>query len=306
MYKLGIIGLSPGNGHPYSWAAIFNGYDKDKMADCPFPVIPEYLGKVGPATMGIQGAQVTHIWTQDRQVSEHVAGASLIENVVDNMTDLIGQVDAIILARDDGENHLKMAAPFIEEGLPIFIDKPLTDNAQDLREFVRYYEAGKPLMSCSSMRYADTIVEVKGELGRILTANAITGKYWRTYGIHIIEAIYAVMGGGVESVQNVGAEGEEIVHLYWADGRHAVLQSFKNIEPAMHWGFYGDKASKLVTEADAYSSFRNMLVAFVEMLKTGSSPIDWHDTVEMAKIVVAGTLSLQEDNRVVYLHEINQ
>ena len=25
--KLGIIGISNGNGHPYSWSAIFNGYD---------------------------------------------------------------------------------------------------------------------------------------------------------------------------------------------------------------------------------------------------------------------------------------
>lgn len=25
--SLGIIGMTPGNGHPYSWSAIFNGYD---------------------------------------------------------------------------------------------------------------------------------------------------------------------------------------------------------------------------------------------------------------------------------------
>ena len=43
MTRLGAIGLSPGNGHPYSWAAIFNGYDTASMADCPFPAIPEYL-----------------------------------------------------------------------------------------------------------------------------------------------------------------------------------------------------------------------------------------------------------------------
>ena len=40
MLKLGVTGLSSGNGHPYSWAAIINGYDKSEMAKCPFPVIP--------------------------------------------------------------------------------------------------------------------------------------------------------------------------------------------------------------------------------------------------------------------------
>ena len=29
--NLGVIGLSEGNGHPYSWSAIFNGYDSVEM-----------------------------------------------------------------------------------------------------------------------------------------------------------------------------------------------------------------------------------------------------------------------------------
>ena len=55
---------------------------------------------------------------------------------------------------------------------------------------------------------------------------------------------------------------------------------------------------------DAYSSFRNMLVDFVEMLKTGTSPINWRDTVEMTKVLLAARLSLQQSNRKVSLEEI--
>ena len=29
--KLGVIGMSEGNGHPYSWSAIFNGFDREEM-----------------------------------------------------------------------------------------------------------------------------------------------------------------------------------------------------------------------------------------------------------------------------------
>ena len=122
--------------------------------------------------MCIEGAEVTHIWTQDKNISRDIAEASLIENVVENMADMIGEVDAVLLVRDDGENHLKMATSFIEEDIPLFIDKPLTDNAEDLVKFVRYYEKGKAIMSCSSMRYADSILKLKGKLGKILTANA--------------------------------------------------------------------------------------------------------------------------------------
>ena len=42
MLRLGIIGISEGNGHPYSWSAIFNGYNHEYAQDCPFPVIPDY------------------------------------------------------------------------------------------------------------------------------------------------------------------------------------------------------------------------------------------------------------------------
>ena len=305
MYKLGIIGLSPGNGHPYSWSAIFNGYDRERMRKIPFR-ISDYLDQQDPETMCIESARVTHIWTQDPQTSRDVAQAAYIENICDNITDMIGHVDAVLLARDDGENHLEMARPFIEADVPLFIDKPLTSSAADLKEFVKYYEAGKPLMSCSSMRYARKITElVKDDsIGKILTANAFTPKYWSTYAIHIIEGIYAVMGPGVELAQNVGREQEEIVHIQYRDGRHAVLQTFKNTISPFHFSFFGENKSVAIEETDAFFMFKNTLAHFIEMLDTGKSPIDWHETVEMCKVIIAGRMSLEQNGRIVKLDEI--
>ena len=60
MLKLGIIGLSEGNGHPYSWSAIINGsYAPEIMAECGYPTIPAYLG-ANKDTLGIGDTQVTH------------------------------------------------------------------------------------------------------------------------------------------------------------------------------------------------------------------------------------------------------
>ena len=61
--RLGVVGLSEGNGHPYSWSAIFNGCDMAYMKDCGFPVIPEYLSKQRFPDDCIPDAHVTHIWT---------------------------------------------------------------------------------------------------------------------------------------------------------------------------------------------------------------------------------------------------
>jgi len=304
--KLGIMGMSPGNGHPYSWAAICNGYDKKAMAKCPFPVIPQYLAKQPPATMRLEGTEATHVWTQDKKISKHIAAASLIKNIVDDATDMIGQVDAVILARDDGENHLQMAQPFIEANVPILIDKPLTDRQGDLRQFIKYYEAGKTIMSCSSARYSHSIMAFKknNKVGKILTANGVSPKYWRTYGIHVIEGIYAVMGGGIEAVQNVGKKDEEIVHLQYKDGRHAVLQTFAHITSGNMF-FYGEKGCQEVGDPDSFFQFKNMISHFVEYLKTGQPPFDWHETIETIKVVIAGEKSLNEGGRIVRLDEIN-
>jgi hypothetical protein len=35
--RLAMLGCSSGNGHPYSWSAMFSGYDRERMTrECPF------------------------------------------------------------------------------------------------------------------------------------------------------------------------------------------------------------------------------------------------------------------------------
>ncbi|MFO7947044.1 MAG: Gfo/Idh/MocA family oxidoreductase, partial [Armatimonadota bacterium] len=156
--SLAMVGMVEGNGHPYSWSAIFNGYDAEIMAECPYEVIPEYLAKQPEETFGIPGAKVTHIWTDDPVDAEHVAAASLIPNVVAEPGAVIGEVDAVVVATDKGHEHVERCRPFVEADIPVFVDKPLVDNAADLRTFNRWVAEGKPIMSCSSMRYAKEFI----------------------------------------------------------------------------------------------------------------------------------------------------
>ena len=73
--RLAMLGMIEGNGHPYSWSAIVNGYNPQEMAKCPFPVIPQYLAEVPLNTMRISGARVTHVWTDDPAEAPKVARA---------------------------------------------------------------------------------------------------------------------------------------------------------------------------------------------------------------------------------------
>ena len=155
MIKIGIIGMSPGNAHPYSWSAIINGcFDENEISKVGYPAVSHYL-KANRDTLGINGALVSHVWTQDRLISESIAQTAKIEHIVNNLEEMIGHVDAVILARDDPENHVLMAKPFIDADIPIFIDKPLAITTADLDYFSTESAKGKLIMSCSSMRYAN-------------------------------------------------------------------------------------------------------------------------------------------------------
>ena len=152
--KLGIIGMSPGNGHPYSWSAICNGYNKEAIEKCGFPAISRYLCEKNFPSDFIDNAFVTHVWTQDYSRSCHIALASNIRNVVTDFRDLIGEVDAILLARDDSENHLYYARPFLEAGMPIYIDKPLALSVDRAKEIMDLQVFPGQLFSCSASYFA--------------------------------------------------------------------------------------------------------------------------------------------------------
>ncbi|MEI6036024.1 MAG: Gfo/Idh/MocA family oxidoreductase [Verrucomicrobiae bacterium] len=195
--------------------------------ECPFAGIPVYLNKEPADTLRIPGATVTHICCTGNGgfTAGHVAKCAGISHVVENPTDVIGQVDAVIIATDIGGEHVERARPFVEAGLPVFIDKPLADNVPDLQIFSDWVAAGKPIMSSSAMRYAKEFLPYRlstNELGELRFASITTPKSWEAYGIHALESIYSILGPGFVSVRNTGTAERNIVHLKHRRGADAV------------------------------------------------------------------------------------
>ena len=71
MIKVGIIGMSPGNAHPYSWAAIINGcFDAEEINQMGYPAVSNYL-EANKDTMGINGAKVSCVRTARMAINGH-------------------------------------------------------------------------------------------------------------------------------------------------------------------------------------------------------------------------------------------
>lgn len=307
--KIGILGMTEGNGHPYSWSAMFNGYEREPLEDCGFPVIPRYLEKQPPETFGIEGAHITCICCtgyEGRERAEHIAKASRIPVVCDRPEEMIGMVDAVIVATDVGDEHVERCRPFVEAGIPMFVDKPLVNKEEDLRTFIQWRKQGSKLISSSSLRYCKEIepyYKNHYELGQIRYICTTMAKKYETYGIHALERMYPLLGEGFVSVRNTGTYEQTLVQIKHKSGCDVtVVQGFDLVPCGML--VLGSCGSKHLSSGDSYYSFKKQLDLFVHWLRTGEEPFPFSETVELMKLVIAGIRSREEGGREVFLSEI--
>lgn len=306
--RLAMLGMIEGNGHPYSWSAIINGHDPAAMAACPYPGIIAYLGQQPLATMQIPGARVTHLWTDDPADAPKVAAASLIPNIVAQPEDVIGHVDAVIISTDDGDDHIRRVQPFVEAGLPVFVDKPMATNIPDLRQFAQWHQAGATLLSTSGMRYAPEMQlsdEQRTQLGDLRWITSFTCKTWERYGIHALEAVEPLLGPGFLTVQAHSDAGGDVMHLTHRSGVRVTIGAIHDAYGSfgtVH--LYGTQGQLPLRLTDTYHAFRGQLVAFIDMLHTGTRPLPFGETVELMAVIIAGRRSREQNGALIRISDI--
>jgi len=306
--RIAMLGMIAGNGHPYSWSAIVNSFDRAAMARCPYSAILNYLGPLDEKDVNIPGAQVTHVWTDNPAEASEVAAASLIPNIVAKPEDVIGEVDAVMIATDDGFDHVRRARPFIEAGLPVFIDKPLATSLEDLNTFIQWHKAGARFLSSSGMRYApalDPWIADRSPLGEIRWISSTTAKAWENYGIHALEPVFRLLGPGFESVRLESQPGLEVAHLEHRSGAQVTLPIMKDgVGSFGLMQICGTAGNTHLHFDDTYTAFRRQMLAFIDFARTGQSAYPFTETVEMMCILIAGLQSRREDRRRISLSEI--
>ncbi len=276
--RMGVIGFSPGNGHPYSWAAICNGYDRQAMAKCGFPAIPGYLAQQSWPDAQLAGGRVTHVWTQNSSDSRKIAQASLIGTIVDRPEDMIGEIDAILLARDDAQNHLRFAEPFLREGLPVYIDKPVALSEAGFAALHALQRRPGQIFSCSALRFAPELQlsEASADrIGAIRLIQGMTPKYWETYAIHLIDPLLNILGHEAQPQYlfsgPVGADGR-LLALRWPGGGPDVhLMATGSLLSPLQLRVIGEKGEVVLAFKDSFTAFKLALAEFIAGVHEGSS-----------------------------------
>jgi len=304
--RVGILGFSEGNGHPFSFSAIINGYSDEGMAGSGWAAIHAYLRRRDPSEFGGLGLAVTHAWSQDAAMTDRLCTACLIPNAVTGASpqQMLGEVDAVIVARDDHETHLDLARPFLEAGLPVLIDKPLTMSLESLKAFQPYLNSGQ-LMSSSGMRYARELDEPRAQLSDYGTLRLVRGAVlndWSHYGIHLIDATLNLIPARPVAVTPL-ASSHQSMAIELNDGCLWQLDALGDVPPCFRLDLFGTRLITSHSVRDNFSMFRRLLFHFALGIRDGRPAIPPSDTIAAIKLLIAGDRALRE-KRTVRLDEL--
>jgi predicted dehydrogenase len=242
--------------------------------------------------------------TDPARVAEYLTAARAAGvTIVERSEELLGQVDAVLVLSNEGAVHRERATPFIEAGLPVFVDKPLAATAADARALVNLAEQrAVPLISASSLRFTPEVLAIrqaKEETGQLVGADVHAPAPLHPlnpgllhYGVHGVELLYALLGTGCMEVTCTFHEDGEVVTGRWSDGRIGTMRGIRRGTRGYGFTAYGERAIRMAT-VDLTYIYRDLLAAVVPVLAGGPSPIDATELVEVVAFQEAAFASRQ-------------
>lgn len=269
----------------------------------------KFLSKYTRTPKQFKDAKIEYVWSEDREGVEKIAKAHKI-TIVDNINEMIEKIDgALVLTRYPYKN-LEYAKPFIEAGIPTFIDKPFAPNVKTAYEIVKLSRKHRtPIMSTSALRYAIELEPLKSfikEKDEVWGGTIIAPGDFRVentlYGIHVIEFLSALFGRGIERVWGtefkVGEKLHVFVNIIYKDGKAFNLHLGS---PYYKWQItlVSKGASTSTTIENAYEYYRRTINNILEMIKKRIEPINLLDTLEVVRTCFAIQKSIEEEVEVI-------
>lgn len=229
--------------------------------------------------------------------------------IMDTIEKLCENVDAVMLTSVDGRPHLEQARPVIEAGLPLFIDKPVAGSLADAIEIFRLAEArGVPVFSSSSLRFYESLTDLmEKDVGEIHGAISIgpariepthPDLFW--YGIHAVEAMYAVLGKGCETVVRTFTENTDVVTGVWSDGRVGTFRGIRNARVPFRVTVFGSDG---IADQEGRGNYAPMLREIVTFFQNGVAPVAPEETIELFAFMEAADESRRRGGKPVRIDE---
>lgn len=204
--RIGIIGAE--NSHTIGYGQIFN-------RDRSFP-----------------GCEVVGVWGETEAFAQKAAAQGHIPWIVKDPAEFKGRIDALIVDHRHAKYHLEAAWPFVEAGIPTFIDKPFCYRVDEGRKFLAMAQAKRtPVSSFSTAARGEAIDDLKKQVKELKAVQHIIssghcdvdspygGVFF--YGVHQVQRLMEIFGEDVTRVR-VSRQGKDAsATLLFASGRQA-------------------------------------------------------------------------------------
>ena len=262
MYRVGIIGTE--NSHAMSFAKQIN-LDKLPSGERKYPDM-----------------QVVGVYGADKATAQEVAEKAGVDFIPENPEELLGRVDAVMVTARKGSEHLGYALPFIEKGMPVFVDKPIASDPQEALEIFRAAKkSGSPITGGSGCKLAYDVVMIESVVdrmvssGKMITASmnfsadlnsVYDGFYF--YAPHLVEMALAAFGYDMKSVR-----------AFENHGCVTVIAHYDRYDLTLHFtpGANGSSCTIYTQEKNIYREidialiFQQETENFAHMVRTGET-----------------------------------
>lgn len=133
----------------------------------------------------------------DEEVEDFIKKFGLEKRYTD-LSEMAKNIDIAFIQSCDWDRHLELSKPFIDAGVPVFIDKPIVGNLKDAKTLEKLDKEGKVILGTSAMRYTyehDSFFAIpEEERGNILHIEVMVGVDEFNYAIHAVESIMGFLG----------------------------------------------------------------------------------------------------------------
>jgi predicted dehydrogenase len=224
--------------------------------------------------------------------------------MVDSPEAMIGEIDLAIVVDRHGDLHADHALPFIAQGLPVFIDKPLAIAHADCERILAAADAsGSAISSFSALRFApgvELVAEQLPSLGAIRTAHfagpcdfasPYGGPFF--YATHVIEMALRLVGEDVRTLRATRHNDQVVVVVTWDRG---TIGTFSLMTGAAYHFFATLFGASAMIAQDAFGGalgYRNVLEQILQMAETGVRPLTNEQLLRPISMVHAIVASLE-------------
>ena len=202
MIQIAVLGTE--NSHALHFAQLMNGGH------------PMRNGKPYP------DLRVVGAYGEDAAANREIMEAGGVEMLADHYGDFVGRVDAVAVTARHGGSHYQYAKPYLEAGIPVFVDKPITIQEEEAVALVRLAKRkGVPLCGGSCCALVDDTLRMKRLAGDVREMGRLTGGAVHTpvnmenpyggfyfYAQHLVQIMLEVFGTAIRSVTARGRQKE--------------------------------------------------------------------------------------------------